>query len=97
MPRTQVRVSYRRDQFSRIKPGNRTRIDSAMKSGQIEVHWSTQITQIERDLVWLGGADGAAEAKPLLNDQVLIFAGGELPTRFLQECGVQIETKFGVA
>ncbi len=38
-----------------------------------------------------------AEARPLLNDQVLIFAGGELPTRFLQGCGVQIETKFGTA
>jgi hypothetical protein len=29
------------------------------------------------------------------NDQVLIFAGGELPTPFLRECGVEIETKFG--
>ena len=31
------------------------------------------------------------------NDQVFVFAGGEVPTRFLHACGVQIETRFGTA
>jgi thioredoxin reductase/NAD-dependent dihydropyrimidine dehydrogenase PreA subunit len=97
IPGTEVRVSYRRDQFSRIKPGNRARVEAAMQSGEIEVHWATRVTQIERDLVWLAAAESASEPRAILNDQVLIFAGGELPTRFLQESGVQIETKFGVA
>jgi hypothetical protein len=26
---------------------------------------------------------------------VAIFAGGELPTKFLESCGVQIDVKFG--
>ena len=35
------------------------------------------------------------QVETLANDQVFIFAGGELPTRFLSECGVVVETKFG--
>jgi len=97
VPGAEVRISYRRDQFSRIKPDNRTRVESAMGNGDLEVHWSTHLTRIERDIVWLENGKSAAEARPLLNDQVLIFAGGELPTRFLRGCGVQIETKFGTA
>ena len=36
---------------------------------------------------------GPPETLP--NDYTFIFAGGELPTRFLRDCGVEIETRFG--
>jgi thioredoxin reductase (NADPH) len=96
-PDTKVRISYRRDAFGRIKPGNRARIDAALQAGAIEVLWSTHLTRIEEDKVWLTGEEEGATARPIGNDQVLVFAGGELPTAFLRECGVDVETKFGSA
>jgi len=35
------------------------------------------------------------EVKELPNDLVYIFAGGELPTGFLQEIGIGITKRFG--
>jgi hypothetical protein len=61
------------------------------------MHWRTEVSRIEPDRVWLSSADAGQPALELPTDQVLIFAGGELPTPFLRECGVEIETKFGTA
>jgi thioredoxin reductase/ferredoxin len=90
---TEVRMSYRKDQFSRIKPGNRTRVDDAVAQGLLTIHWSTAVTSVETDKVWL--TSGSDAPYSLDNDQLLVFAGGELPTGFLRECGVEIDTKFG--
>lgn len=92
-PSNQVRISYRKDKFSRIKPGNRTKVDDAVAKGLLEIRWSTTVTRVEPDKIWLG-SDGSSE-QPLDNDQLFVFAGGELPTGFLRECGVEIDTKFG--
>jgi len=95
--KTTVRLSYRRSQFSRIKPANRTRIEEAIASGSVDVLWSTEVRHIEADSVWLASLEPAGRPRPVPNDQVLIFAGGQLPTPFLRACGVEIETKFGTA
>lgn len=92
-PGTTVRISYRGDRFSRIKPGNRSRLEAALASGSVEIHWSTTVAKIESQTVWLSSPD--AEPRSLVNDQVLVFAGGELPTPFLRACGVVVETRFG--
>jgi thioredoxin reductase/NAD-dependent dihydropyrimidine dehydrogenase PreA subunit len=92
-PSTQVRVSYRRDAFSRIKPKNRKRIEAALTDGSIEIHWSTQVERIEPGQAWLTPATADTYALP--NDQVFVFAGGVLPTPFLESCGIKIDTKFG--
>jgi thioredoxin reductase len=97
VPGTKVRISYRRDAFGRIKPGNRARLDAALASGAVELLLSTNVSRIERERVWLTGNVSGDVARPIDNDQVLIFAGGELPTAFLRECGVEIETKFGTS
>ena len=39
--------------------------------------------------------NGEAEPRKLENDLVYIFAGGELPTKFLQKAGVEITKRFG--
>ena len=92
-PSNEVRISYRKDKFSRIKPGNRSKVDEALARGTLAVHWSTTVTRVEPDKIWLGSGDSSEQ--PLDNDQLFVFAGGELPTGFLRECGVEIETKFG--
>jgi thioredoxin reductase (NADPH) len=37
------------------------------------------------------------DPKVIENDQVFIFAGGILPTKFLEEIGIKITKKFGDA
>lgn len=96
-PGNRVRVSYRRDAFSRIKPGNHQRMAQAVEDGRIEVLWRTgpvEITQREVRLARTGNGEEGVEVR-VPAGQVFIFAGGELPIPFLRECGVEIETKFG--
>jgi thioredoxin reductase (NADPH) len=38
---------------------------------------------------------GKGEVKRIDNDLVYIFAGGELPTQFLEKAGIKISRKFG--
>lgn len=92
-PGNQVRMSYRGDAFSRIKPGNHERVRRALDAGALEVLWGTTPCGITPDAVTLAGAGGAEQRVPA--DQVFVFIGGELPTAFLRASGVEIETRFG--
>lgn len=89
----EVRMSYRRTTFSRIKPRNHERVEAAMARGSIEVLWETQPTEIGSSRVLLSHAGRDVLEVPA--DEVFVFIGGELPTPFLQACGVEIETHFG--
>jgi thioredoxin reductase len=93
-PGNDVRLSYRGEGFSRIKPGNLKRVEEAVARGALEVLWKTTPSEIRPGRVVL---EGSAEPDPLEvpADQVFVFIGGELPTPFLRACGVEIETKFG--
>ena len=93
MEQNKVVLSYRKDQFSRIKPKNRERVEAARSSGLLDVQFQTNVVRIEPDKVVLATEDRREVA--LENDLVYIFAGGELPTQFLQKAGVQITKRFG--
>ena len=92
-PGNEVRMSYRRNAFSRIKPGNHERVEGALARGAIEVLWETAPLEIRPDHVRLAHESRGALAVPA--DQVFVFIGGELPTTFLRSSGVEIETHFG--
>jgi len=92
-PDTRVRMSYRREAFSRIKPRNHDRITAAIEDRRLEMLWKSEVTEIAPTAVAVRTADG--DVQRFANDTVAIFAGGELPTKFLAACGVQIDTKFG--
>ncbi len=89
----EVRMSYRRTSFSRIKPANHKRIEAAMTAGRLAVLWETQPTEIHGARVLLSHPSHDSLEVPA--DQVFVFIGGELPTGFLRACGVEIETHFG--
>jgi thioredoxin reductase len=93
IPGTSVALSYRKDRFTRIKPKNHERIEAAEQDGSVRLLWNTSVTEIGADQVTYRDADGQDHALP--NDQVFVFAGGELPTKFLKAAGVMIDTKFG--
>jgi thioredoxin reductase len=86
-----VQLSYRGEVFDRIKPKNQERLDGAK---QVQVLFKSQVKQIRPDAVSL---DVSGEVRELKNDYVLIFAGGVLPTAFLEKAGVQVKTMKGEA
>jgi thioredoxin reductase (NADPH) len=92
-PGNDVKISYRKDRFSRIKPRNLERIEAGISEGAVEPLWSTNLLAIEPDSVAYTNGSSGRETIP--NDQVFVFIGGELPTKFLDSCGVAIDTKFG--
>lgn len=91
-PGNQVRMSYRGESFRRIKPKNHQRVEEAVSAGGLDILWNTNLVCIEPDSITYRNG-GPRETLP--NDYTFIFAGGELPTRFLRDCGVEIETRFG--
>ncbi|MFZ4520686.1 MAG: NAD(P)-binding domain-containing protein [Bacteroidales bacterium] len=91
-----VSLSYRSEAFSRIKPKNNEKINEAMNSGKIRVLFGTNPVKIENEFVFLSTSKAGEELK-IKNDQVFIFAGGELPTQFLLKVGLTITKKFGEA
>lgn len=91
-----VVLSYRSDAFNRLKPKNREKINAAIADGKINVMFNSSLTLIEDDKVNILLKD-TNETKELKNDLVYIFAGGELPTQFLEKIGIKITTKHGEA
>ncbi|HMR42810.1 MAG TPA: NAD(P)-binding domain-containing protein [Saprospiraceae bacterium] len=89
-----VILSYRSEAFSRIKPKNREKLETAMAQGLLDVKTKTNLIKIENDKV-LMSTDKEGEIIELANDLVYIFAGGELPTQFLQKAGIEITKRFG--
>jgi thioredoxin reductase (NADPH) len=89
-----VILSYRNEVFNRIKPQNSMALNKAMAEGRLEVRLSSNLLSIEDETIVLSvGKDG--EKLTLKNDLVYIFAGGELPTQFLEKAGITISKKFG--
>lgn len=87
-----VTLSYRSGAFSRAKQRNREEIDAMVSSGRIRVMFNSNVREIREDSVYIAVND---EVLALPNDQVIISAGGILPTAFLQGIGIDVETKFG--
>lgn len=89
---TTVTLSYRSAAFNRAKPKNRERIASLNRAGRLRTELGSVVSAITAESVRLQSGDAAIE---IPNDDVIICAGGILPTGFLQKIGVQVETKFG--
>lgn len=89
---TKVSISYRSEAFSRAKEKNRKKVDAQAKSGKLNVIMSSNVTDIQKDKVILEQQGKTIELK---NEGVIICAGGILPTPFLKEIGIQVETKHG--
>ena len=91
-----VTLSYRKEGFQRIKPKNGERVKQAMGEGKIDVRFNTNVEMINWDEVLISNGNDK-EKISLKNDRIYIFAGGELPTQFLDKIGIQITKKFGEA
>jgi thioredoxin reductase/Pyruvate/2-oxoacid:ferredoxin oxidoreductase delta subunit len=92
--RNEVLLSYRGETFGRIKPGNDLKIKEAITHKKVDVRFNTNLISIEEDKVEIANSR-TGEVNKIENDLVYIFAGGELPTQFLEKAGIKITKKFG--
>lgn len=93
-PKTTVSLSYRGDAFSRAKEKNRSRLEQEQKSGRVRILLESNVKRISRADVQL---DQKGKPLQLPTDVVIVSAGGILPTAFLRDLGIMVETKFGTA
>jgi thioredoxin reductase/Pyruvate/2-oxoacid:ferredoxin oxidoreductase delta subunit len=93
-PGATVTLSHRSDSFSRAKAKNRERVETARKSGQLNVLLQSSVKKIGRHDVEI---EHRGQRMNIKNDAVIVCAGGILPTAFLKSTGIEVETKYGTA
>jgi thioredoxin reductase (NADPH) len=86
-----VTISYRRDDFVRLKEKNDRNVRAMIAAGKLRAEFSSEVTSIEQDAVGIKTADGAVKRIP--NDVVFVFAGGELPAEMLKRSGIALRTE----
>jgi len=91
---TTVTISYRSEAFSRAKEKNRNKVAEAQKSGRLNVLLQSTVKQVDENKVVINLPD---DEVCIDNDAVLVCAGGILPTAFLKDIGIVVDTKFGTA
>lgn len=91
---THVVLSYRSGDFSRVKQKNRDKLEIAEASGKIKVLMNSNVKKFTQEAVTIEYDGKIIKIK---NDAAIICAGGILPTAFLKEIGIQVETKYGTA
>ena len=75
-----------------VEKENLRKLDEAVQSGRLQLVLNASPTQIRPDVVTL---DVEGRSVELPNDFVFIFAGGVLPTKFLQSAGISMKTVRG--
>jgi thioredoxin reductase (NADPH) len=93
-PGTRVSLSYRSEAFSRAKEKNRNKVEQAVSEGRLSVLFKSNVKEILERGVKL---DHDGQPLELRNDAVIVSAGGILPTPFLKNIGIEVETKYGTA
>lgn len=94
MDTNKVNLLVRSESFTRCKPKNREKITEANENKSVHVIFNSSLTSISDDRVKIKIND-QSEEMDIQNDLVYIFAGGELPTKFLEKPGVKITKRFG--
>jgi thioredoxin reductase len=97
-PGTTVTVSVRGEEFGKAfggaKAKNRDKLKAMADAGKIKIFLKSGVKFVDKDTVVIKH-DGQESTLP--NDGIIVCAGGTLPTPFLKEIGVMVETKFGTA
>jgi thioredoxin reductase/Pyruvate/2-oxoacid:ferredoxin oxidoreductase delta subunit len=93
-PGTTVTLAHRSDAFSRAKAKNREEVETARRSGRLNVLLQSNVKRIDRHEVEI---EQKGRGIRIRNDAVIVCAGGILPTSFLESVGIAVETKYGTA
>ena len=93
-PGSTVTLSYREKAFARAKEKNRRRIEEALHQKRLRVMYSSNVKAIQKKSV---AVEQHGQVVLVPNDAVIVCAGGILPTPFLKQIGIEVETKHGTA
>lgn len=93
MENNNVTLSYRKDKFSRIKAKNREKVTEAIENGKLNMIFNSNLIDVADEEVQL--KKEGDEIVKLENDLVYVFIGGELPSKFLKQAGIEIKKRFG--
>ncbi len=80
--------------FGGAKPKNRDKLKAMSDAGKLKIYLKSGVKQINKDTAIIKFGNEEAEIQ---NDGVIVCAGGTLPTPFLKQIGVMVDTKFGTA
>lgn len=93
-PNVKVTLSYRGTAFQNANPRNIAAVDEAAKAGRVQILMQSNVKRI-------GNRDASVLYQgreiDIPNDNVIICAGGVLPTAILKDIGIEVETKYGTA
>ena len=92
--RNKVFLLVRGDQLDRCNEDNQNIIFEMQKKKQVVISWNTVVSEVQPDHVIV---EKEGQKLRLQNDFLFIFAGAELPFKFLESLGVVIDTKHGEA
>jgi thioredoxin reductase (NADPH) len=91
-PGTTVTLSYRSEAFGRSKQKNRDRLANLEARGKVKVLLKSAVKDVSNDRVSI---EYNGEILDIPNQAIIVCAGGILPTPFLKQLGILVETKFG--
>ena len=95
---TQVSLSYRSGSITRAKRKNREQLQENVRAGRINLLLNSNVKCIQENGVTLETkCERGSSTLDLENDAMIVCVGGILPTNFLRDVGITIETKFGTA
>lgn len=86
----EVIISYRKENFFRLKSRNEKQIDELINKGNVKVHFSSNLINIEDDSVILKQDQNEMKID---NDYVFIFAGGIPPYALMKDIGIKFGSK----
>jgi thioredoxin reductase/ferredoxin len=91
-PGTTVTLSYRGSAFTRARAKNRDRMAAMKGSSKVTELLSSEVVEVGEAVVVIAHNGSHLQ---IANDDVIVCAGGILPTQFLHDMGIEVETKFG--
>jgi len=91
-PGTTVTLSYRSEAFGRVKQKNLENLQAAEAAKKMTVMLKSTVKEISEESVTL---DWEGNVSEIANQAIIVCAGGILPTPFLKEIGIMVETHHG--
>ena len=88
----QVTLSYRREDFFRLRAKNEERLRKSLGEGRLQVLFQSELRRVHPDRVELALQNGVGPVvKELPNDEVFVMAGGVPPFELLRRSGVSFD------
>lgn len=91
-PGAEVSLSYRGRAFQRAKPANRQAVETLAARERLALLLESRVVEIGSDRATIETPSGT---RVLANDDVIVCAGGILPSGFLRDAGIALETARG--